>query len=220
MATRYQSSYIETIYSSLHRYPDLCKFARFLQHASPDFGRATVLEFGISGGSVQRRCDFTDAGSLETYLAQSAAAAGARNSNLKNRLYIVEDLSQPFVETLGQHFWMDPILFAAQEDSTHWIGTAESYAIPRRLPSLSKRQDMKSFRLRYYEVIKSEDDSIGHRGSVVHTISNVRRKIEAGDSIDQAEEGGLPSRKPRTYLVRKNVSFWWRDNKGGGWDGQ
>ena len=164
-----------------------------------------MLEFGA--GSVGR-FDFGNAESLKRYFSGTAGNA------CKHRLYLLEDLSRPFVEVIGAHFWMDPFLFAAHENSTHWTGTKLDYALPRRLPSLQNLDP--SFTLRYYEVVKS----LGNNSEKVDwkTVSNVHRKIELGDLNHSLEKHQNPD--SMNYVVRRNASFWSRERKDGGWDGQ
>lgn len=71
----------------------------------------------------------------------------------------------------------------------------------------------KWFTLRYYEVVKA----VGGM-AMAKTVSNVERKIEAGD-LDGGFEGkrGFES---DTYVVRRNASFWSRGRGDGGWDCQ
>ena len=154
-----------------------------------------------------KRFDFQDAESLKTYFS------GTTGKTCKHRLYLLEDLSRSFVEAFGAHFWMDPFLFAAHENSTHWTATRLDYALPRRLPSLQKLDP--SFTLRYYEVVKSLGDDIKYKDW--KTVSNVERKIELGHSSHSYEGYQYPD--PMTYVVRRNASFWSREREDGGWDG-
>ena len=199
-----QKTYLEAINASCTRYPDLIKLNRFLSNPTSFPARAAVLEF--RAGSVETT-GFPDAESLQTYLSDSC-----KDLACKSRLYLLEDLTSPFVETFGSHFWMDPFLFAAQENSTHWTSSRFDHALPRRLPSLRKLDP--SFTLRYYEVVKfrgkdTEKDK--------KTVSNVGRKIELGD-LDHSVEGQQhPS--SMNHVVRRNASFWSRARKHGGWDG-
>ena len=196
-------TYTEAIRSSLDRYPDLYKFSDFLTGPLSCTGRAAVLEFGTSR---VERYDFQNANSLRRYFSR------VTGSPCQNRLYLLEDLSQPFVEAFGAHFWMDPFLFAAQENSTHWTATRHPFALPQRLPSWKKTDQ--SYTMRFYEVVKSEGPDVGRRD--LFTVSNVGRKIEPGHSARPFGETQDPA--TRTYLVRRNASFWWRENDGG-WDG-
>ena len=154
------------------------------------------------------RFDFRNAESLRKYFS------GTAGNTCKHRLYLLEDLSTPFVEAFGAHFWMDPFLFAAHENSTHWTTTKLDYALPRRLPSLQKLDP--SFTLRYYEVVKSLDNDVEKENW--KTLSNVDRKIELGESNHSYEEHQYPD--SMSYVVRRNASFWSRGRKDGGWDGQ
>ncbi|KAL6713409.1 hypothetical protein ACLMJK_008874 [Lecanora helva] len=204
MTANGQRTYIEAIESSCSRYPDLVKLSRFFQHPRwPGLppGRAAVLEF--RGGSVTR-FDFQSAEKLNTYFS------GIVGDSCDCRLYLLEDLSKQFVEAFGAHFWMDPFLFAAHENSTHWTATKFDYALPRRLPSSDKLDP--SFTLRYYEVVKLLGSEMEKES--LKTVSNVHRKIELGDLSHSFDHHS----QPKTYVVRRNASFWSRDREDGGWD--
>lgn len=199
MSASNQDIYIDAINSLCSRYPDLIKLNRYLEKHQYFLGRAAVLQFDSGRHSKAERLDFRDANALNAYFSRTAT------STCKHRLYLLEDVSRPFVEAFGAHFWMDPFLFAAQENATHWTASHWDFALPRRLPSLQKSDQV--FTLRYYEVVKPSGNE--HRGWAFSTVSNVDRKIEPGHSS-----------RSDTYVIRRNVSFWSRVRKDGGWDGQ
>lgn len=204
MGSRTQTPYLDAIKDSCSRYPDLYKLSYYLQGRVPYPSRAAVLQFGSSGSSGVERFDFGDIDDLKTYFSHTAGSA------CKHRLYLMEDLSRPFIEAFGAHFWMDPFLFAAHENSTHWTASTHSYTLPRRLSPSENCDPL--FTLRYYEVVRVPRG--GSRWGGLKTVSNVRRKIEAGDySFEKKEDSGV-------YVIRRNASFWSRATKDGGWDGQ
>jgi hypothetical protein len=205
MSARNQTTYIDAIRSFCSRYPDLVKFNRFLGEPEYFLGKAAVLQFGSSSNNSKvERFDFRDVNDLKAYLSGTA-----RNA-CKHRLYLLEDLSRPFVEAFGAYFWMDPVLFAAHENSTHWTASRWDYALPRRLPSVQKSDP--HFALRYYEVVKALGDEDWNG---IRTVSNVHRKVELGDPDRYFQRYNSNS-----YVIRRNASFWSRVRKDGGWDGQ
>lgn len=122
MTSNNGGSYLDAIKSSCSRYPDLTKLHRFLSRPSRFRGRAAVLEFG---GSRVQRINFSNPETLSHYLSDS----GGTRTTCKHRLYLLEDLTCPYVEAFGSHFWPDPILFASHENSNHWSGTKMDYGM-------------------------------------------------------------------------------------------
>ena len=206
MVSKTQTTYVNAIDASCSRYPDLYKLRDYLQRPYLRSGRAAVLQFGSDRSSKVERFDFADVSHLKTYLSLTEGSA------CKHRLYLLEDLSKPYVETFGAHFWMDPSLFAAHENSTHWTGSSHSYALPRRLSSTEGHDAL--FTLRYYDVVKAPRNNI--QEVKYKTVSNVQRKIEAEDYFFGNEKHS----KSKNYVIRRNASFWSRPRKDGGWDGQ
>ena len=224
MSPRNQTTYIQAIEDYCSRYPDLYKFREFLKDQKPDrrLSRAAVLEFGSGRSSRVTVIEFKDVNDLKIYLSNNTA-----ESACKHRLYLLEDLSEPFIEAFGAHFWMDPFLFAAHENSTHWTASRYYYTLPRRLSALVNGESL--FTLRYYEVVKNPEivnRSVGLKTvSQVHdkkTLSHVHRKIEAGDHFFEKTDDS----KQSVFVIRRNASFWSRKRKSegagkdAGWDGQ
>ena len=206
MGSKTQTTYIDAIKDFRSRYPDLYKLSYYLQRRDPIPSRAAVLQFGSGSSRRVERVDFGDVNDLKTYFSHAARSA------CKHRLYLLEDLSGSFIEAFGAHFWMDPFLFAAHENSTHWTGSSHSYTLPRRLSSSEDCDPL--FTLRYYEVVRVPKGGV--RPVKLKTVSNVDRKIEPGDYFFEKKEDSRPS----VYVIRRNTSFWSRAREDGGWDGQ
>lgn len=206
MGSRAQTTYINAIDTSCPKYPDLYKLRNYLQGRDIRPGRAVVLEIGSGKSHKIERVDFSNARELEAYFARTAS------SSCKHRLYLLEDLARPFVEAFGAHFWMDPFLFASQENSDHWVASSHDYALPRRLSSSGRSDPM--YTLRYYEVVRVPKGEVRMDG--LKTESNVKRRVEAGDRYFESKPGA----KSDVYVVRRNASFWSRSREDGGWDGQ
>ena len=203
MGSKSQTTYLNAVKDFRSRYPDLYKLSYYLEKPQPYQSRAAVLQFG-SSRSIRVEEFYNDVDHLKTYLSHTARSA------CKYRLYLLEDLSGPFIEAFGAHFWMDPFLFAAQENSTHWTASKHSYTLPRRLSSSESCDPL--FTLRYYEVVRvRKGDGLPR----FQTRSNVHRKIEPGDYFLETEEESGSS----VYVIRRNASFWSRARNDGGWDG-
>ena len=206
MSSRRQTTYIDAINAFCPKYPDLYKLRNYLRGRDTRPGRAAVLEVGSGRSNKVERVDFENAHELEAYFALTA------RSSCKHRLYLLEDLARPFVEAFGAHFWMDPFLFASQENSDHWTASSHDYALPRRLSSSKSTDSM--YTLRYYEVVRVPKGEVRMDG--LKTESNVKRLVEAGDRYFESK----PGVKSDVYVIRRNASFWSRSRKDGGWDGQ
>ncbi len=212
MGSRTQTPYVDAIKNKnfCSRYPDLYKFSSDLLRGRDVYSsRAAVLQFGSSRSSRVERVDFGNVNDLKTYFFHAARSA------CKHRLYLLEDLSRDFIDAFGAHFWMDPILLAAHENSTHWTGSAHRYALPRRLSRSEKCDPL--FTLRYYELVRVKNDYVEPVKLVkLKTASNVNRKIEPGDySFEKVKDSDSS-----VYVIRRNASLWSRARKDGGWDGQ
>lgn len=78
------------------------------------------------------------------------------------RLFIVEDLSQSVIESLGARFDIDPLFFREQIDDYVWHNTRDPWAMPPSLMSNMKHRQwfrMRNVRLRYLKSDKEFYDS-------------------------------------------------------------
>lgn len=109
-------------------------------------GRCYCLEFKDESVSVIGKGVFESAGALREYL-QKKPATQSRNEKHR-RLFILEDMEPEYVDALGHHLGVDPLVFSEQMNT--WNFT-DSWSIPHRgLPSMSIPEQ--SFTLRYYEL--------------------------------------------------------------------
>lgn len=198
--------YVDTLSKCCSRYPDLLQLRDFLEkegekekekekNCGPAVPRAAVLEF--RGGKVERK-SFNNAEELQGYFQVS------KDPGCKGRLFMLEDLSKPYVEAFGSHFWIDPFLFASQERS-NWVSWDNpSLGMTYRLPSAQMQSSI--FTLRYYEMGRFEGK--GNLPYDTRCHSNLDRII---DKEKFAED--------RVFSVKRNASFWSRTDKDG-WNGQ
>lgn len=203
MGSKTQTPYINAIKDFRSRYPDLYKLSEFLERRHPYQSQAAVLQFGSDSINRVERFDHGD--DLKAYFSHTARSA------CKRRLYLLEDLSRDFIEAFGAHFWMDPFLFAAHENSTHWTGSSHHYTLARRLSPSEDCDPL--FTLRYYEVVRAQKSGV--RLENLKTVSNVDRKIEPGDYFEKKKDS-----RPSVYVIRRNASFWSRARDDEGWDGE
>jgi len=139
------------------------------------------------------------------------------------RLFILEDLTPGYIDTLGHHLGVDPLVFSEQMNT--WNFT-DSWSIPHRgLPSLSRPEE--SFTLRYYEIRTLFDEDSIDVLTLQHTFAVNRRRYERWRDID-VPSAGEPDR--RHAFVRRCASFWTSQfsakmgnvaaNEEAGWDGK
>jgi hypothetical protein len=109
-------------------------------------GRCYCLEFKDESNSVIDKGAFESADALREYL-QKKPATQSRDEKHR-RLFILEDMEPEYVDALGHHLGVDPLVFSEQMNT--WNFT-DSWSIPHRgLPSMSIPEQ--SFTLRYYEL--------------------------------------------------------------------
>ena len=196
MDSAHQLSYVDAISKCRRRYPDLLHLDNFLKSYRSQQGQAAVLEF--KKGKV-KRTNFSDADDLRGYFQRSPT------DPCRHRLYLLEDLSRPYVEVFGSHFRINLHLFASQERA-NWISRDNpSLGLTYRLPSAEIQDSI--FTLRYYELGSFLGEGDLHLG-VMTSDSNIFRIIDrdrfAGD---------------RVFSIKRNASFWSRANDEG-WDGK
>lgn len=186
-------------------------------------GRCYVLDFTDTKVSVIGDGACEDPAALRSYLEEHPAKQSRADGN--RRLFILEDMEPDFVDALGHHLGVDPLVFSEQMNT--WNFT-DSWSIPHRgLPSMSVPEQ--SFTLRYYELRTLYDaKSVDVLGIQMSFASN-RRRYERWRDID-VPSVGKPDR--RHAFVRRCASFWTsqevkqegdesvQSNPGDGWDGK
>ncbi|KAF2465899.1 uncharacterized protein BDR25DRAFT_80860 [Lindgomyces ingoldianus] len=161
-------------------------------------GRCCVLEFRSNSNRAWGHVvKFKDDLDLFDYLQLHNPLNGPPTpSDCSHRLYILEDISPEYVELIGRHLHVDPLIFASQINTWKFLN---SKAIAQRtLPSLSK--PAKSFTLRYHEP-RTFDNPLenGHC-----TFASNRRTIDSWFPIP----GGRITMPFEAALVRHCASFW------------
>jgi hypothetical protein len=109
-------------------------------------GRCYCLEFKDDSVSVVEEGVFESPSALRAYLKKKSATQSRTEKH--RRLFILEDMEPDYVDALGHHLGVDPLVFSEQMNT--WNFT-DSWSIPHRgLPSMSIPEQ--SFTLRYYEL--------------------------------------------------------------------
>lgn len=179
-------------------------------------GRCYCLEFGKdSVTSIQPR-GFESPAALRAYFEKHPAAKSREEKH--RRLFILEDIEPDYVDALGHHLGVDPMVFSEQMNT--WNFT-DSWSIPfRGLPSMSVPGH--SFTLRYYELRTLFDPASVDVLSMQFSFAINRRRYERWRDID-VPSLGKPDR--RHAFVRRCASFWTSQDapRNGddevGWDG-
>ncbi|KAI4918960.1 hypothetical protein J4E85_009750 [Alternaria conjuncta] len=109
-------------------------------------GRCYCLEFKAKSVVEVEKGGFKSAAALREYLKEKPANKSREERH--KRLFILEDMEPDYVDALGHHLGVDPLVFSEQMNT--WNFT-DSWSIPHRgLPSMSVPGQ--SFTLRYYEL--------------------------------------------------------------------
>ena len=110
-------------------------------------GRCYCLKFEDSNVSIVKENGFESPATLRDYLEKNPAQKSREVKNHR-RLFILGDMEPDYVDALGHHLGVDPLVFSEQMNT--WNFT-DSWSIPHRgLPSMSAPEQ--SFTLRYHEL--------------------------------------------------------------------
>jgi hypothetical protein len=210
--------YLSALHSLQSSYPAFKSFLRKLGNEN-DEGRTVVREhYNADHGRGPGRCfclifddekvsllpgyeaGFKTPERLEQYL-QSKSAEQSRNEDKKCRLFILEDMEPAYVEALGHHLGVDPLVFSEQMNTWNYN---DSWSIGARgLPSLHAPEQ--SFTLRYYELRSLKKPQSIDALTLQMTFAVNRRRYERWRDVD-VPSSGKPDR--RHGFVRRAVSFW------------
>ncbi|RYN54348.1 hypothetical protein AA0114_g3838 [Alternaria tenuissima] len=162
-------------------------------------GRCYCLEFKDDSVSVVEEGVFESPSALRAYLKKKSATQSRTEKH--RRLFILEDMEPDYVDALGHHLGVDPLVFSEQMNT--WNFT-DSWSIPHRgLPSMSIPEQ--SFTLRYYELRTLLEPKSVDVLSLQTSFAVNRRRYERWRDID-IPSLGKPDR--RHAFVRRCASFW------------
>lgn len=178
-------------------------------------GRCFCLKFNNDSVEVVNGGCFESSETLRNYLKSKSAKQS--RADKERRLFILEDMEPDYVDALGHHLGVDPLVFSEQMNT--WNFT-DSWSIPHRgLPSMSIPGQ--SFTLRYYELRTLFDPKSVDVLSLQMSFAINRRRYERWRDID-VPSVGKPDR--RHAFVRRCASFWtsqdMADKGEEGWDGK
>jgi hypothetical protein len=180
-------------------------------------GRCYCLNFHADSVSAVKEGGFESPAMLRMYLESNPATQSRADKH--RRLFVLEDMEPDYVDALGHHLGVDPLVFSEQMNT--WNFT-DSWSIPHRgLPSMSIPGQ--SFTLRYYELRTLFDPKSVDVLSLQMSFAINRRRYERWRDID-VPSAGKPDR--RHAFVRRCASFWTSQDptlEGAddlGWDGK
>lgn len=195
--------YLQYIQNTHHRHPTL-KLLRTLPLRPSHPTRVKILEF--TQNSTINELEFHKLPQLEAYLSSPPPPC-------KGRLYLIEDISLPWLSSLGSHFTIDPHFFAEylKLDLDRTQHLLEGYHTMRRLASQRRASTFATF---VYHEIRTFDGRAPRREEYeILTRDNVGRLVTTVDHHCGRATG----------LIRRNMGCWWReggglDGDGDGWD--
>jgi len=181
-------------------------------------GRCYGLQFNDDGVSLLEDYPggFGSPQALREYLEHHPAEASREKNH--RRLFILEDMEPSYVDILGDHLGVDPLVFSEQMNTWNF---SDSRSIPHRgLPSLT--QPNQSFTLRYYEIRSLNDASSVDALTYQMTFAVNRRRYERWRDVDLPTFGNWED--SRHAFIRRCASFWTSQkpdssSKALGWDG-
>ncbi|KAF2113592.1 hypothetical protein BDV96DRAFT_114662 [Lophiotrema nucula] len=189
------ASYVNSIRNYCGRHPSL-KLLQALPHVPDHPTRVKVLEFGTGG---IRDADIGKLHELDAYW--STIRSSSTPQACKGRLYLIEDISLPYISSFGNHFNIDPRFFDeyVRFDPDRTQNFLEGYHTMRRLASL--RETVKLATFVYHEIRVFHGSTPRREDYEILTSDNVKRLVTTVD-----HHGG-----PYTGLVRRNLGVWWRE---------
>lgn len=169
-----------------HRSPGRCFCLVFTEES------VTLLD-GYENG-------FSSAKELEEYLLKFPAKQ-SREDLQTRRLFILEDMEPDYIEVLGHHLGIDPLVFSEQMNTWNYT---DSWSVQNRaLPSMLNPEQ--SWTLRYYELRTLKNPRSIDALTLQLTFAVNRRRYERWRDVD-VPSAGKPDR--RHGFVRRAASFW------------
>lgn len=214
-----QMSYLALVKEMTRRYPSLGHLVSFIEkqrehESSTHYPTAcSVLEFHETGVKKISFSSFTSGidsqgRRLHDYLTSSSVPP-------LGRLYMLEDLSVPYIELFGSYLGVDAQVFASQIQDGHWADDDISGNAPQLL---SGRDHETSFTVRYYETRVLDPPPRDPSPSMVRTRANVSRNIVYQREVTKGDRNHAWYDGPVATILR-NASFWCRREANGSWNG-
>lgn len=212
-------SYLSLVRELSHRYPTLSYLTSFIQKQRSNYSHdhhpvgCSVLEFHESGVKHIELNSYSTGTDIQcTKLAQYLSSQPASPTG---RLYMLEDLSEPYIELLRSYLGVNALVFAAQIHGGHWVED-DRMGHPPKLLSFSDPE--KSFTLRYYETRVFGRPSSNPAPFMVRTASNMSRNITFQNEVTKGDRNNMWHDGP-VATIHRNASFWCRSEQDGSWNG-
>ncbi|OCL07743.1 hypothetical protein AOQ84DRAFT_364717 [Glonium stellatum] len=143
-----------------------------------------------------------DEDELRTYLERSSSSGDSP----RRRIFLMEGLNPGLISILGTQFNIDPSFFAAHERTILWNPDQDGVSDNNLPPSM--QNPMKAFRLKYYEVLKT-NPGIQQFGAGRTACSVTGRHVGTSRLNGEFYSCGV---------LRRKCSFWSSGESNGGWD--
>jgi hypothetical protein len=194
-------SYATFLRNLRDRYPNLINLERELE--KPAYKRDCKVRLIDLPPSAESGWEFHSAPELRKHLGTAETVTPARRC----RIYVVENLSLEYITVIGNHFYLDPTIFAAQIRAQVWAEQPTENNTP---PLLRHRYPRHSFTLRYKELRYFDEpiaglDLVNNRAGRRITTTNTQEELSVFRHVG---------------VVRRCLSFWCREGSNtGSWDG-
>jgi hypothetical protein len=192
--------YLDRVQNCQTRFPALKSVVDFSNATHRHEARLAVLEF------KEKRVEHKRIENVEMLKKYWAGQAGSED-DCRGRLYMLEDLSGPYIEALGDHFDIDPSLFAVHLYTPFWSKSKENQEHASVLVP-AWRLNPTVYSLRYYEVRRFAKRAAIDWNSHNLTSANVMRPIL---TVNPECTCGF---------VLRNASFWVPSPNPGCWNGE
>ncbi|KAI1823540.1 hypothetical protein F4861DRAFT_509771 [Xylaria intraflava] len=143
---------------------------------------------------------------ISSSLLKESLDNGVADSNLKFRLYVVEDLSRDVIEILGHKFKVEPDFFRVQVADFAWYNVRDRWRNPPLLDITSKSQNWMQLR---YVTARYFDSSKGYQTSFKQACDeaaefNVLRRVDN----DLSNKSVWDNPKAIMGLTRSRAALW------------
>ena len=196
------TSYLHNIQHACRQHPSL-KLLKALPVVPEQSCRIKVLEF--TSDAMINDVDIDKLPQLDAFWSTVPSAPSAR----QGRLYLVENISLPWISALGNHFNIDPRFFAEylKLDLDRTQNMLGGYHTMRHLPSLRSTATFSTFV--YHEIRTFEGVAPRREEYQILTKDNVARLVTTVDH----HSGRL------TGLIRRTIGLWWQPSEtNNSWD--
>lgn len=186
------TSYLQNIRHACRQHPSL-KLLKALPATPEHPSRIKILEF--ASDTKINDVEIDKLPQLKSYWSNAPSS-----STCQGRLYIVENISLPWISALGSHFDIDPRFFAEylKLDLDRTQNMLAGYHTMRHLPSLRPTATFSTFV--YHEIRTFEGCAPRREEYQILTRDNIARLVTTVDHHSGRSTG----------LIRRALGLWWK----------